>query len=706
MFLTIILWALVALLFPIVLFRSNLGKPRAVRVGKATETHGEPRRNIRSPNELLTRPSPDVGTVYDAFVRSCRLMPGKNVFGSRSVVRVVTENKEVTKVIGGVETKETKTWTFFELSAYKWMMYSEVEHACLRLGSGFRSLGLKAGDKVTIFASTSREWMLVALACFTQSLTITTAYDTLGEEGLSYSLNEGEVTTLFTNADLLPMVSKIIPIVPTLRNVAFSGEASVQSLEKLRNSHPHVRFLSLEALQRLGVEHPADPVPPKPEDICCIMYTSGSTGNPKGVMLSHGNVVAAIAGARTNIMDHINQDEQYLAYLPLAHVLEFVVELTLFHEGVAIGYGTVKTLTDASVRNCKGDIRELRPTMMAGVPAVWEGIRKGVMTKLKDATPLQQKIFHLAFDLKWFFLQIGFPTTFLDTLVFNKIKLQTGGRLKFAVSGGAPIPKSTQKFLTVCVCPLVSGYGMTECVGVLTFQNIDQFSRLGVVGPPVAAAEVKLVDVADTNYSHRNRPRPQGEVWIRGPTVMKGYYKQPEVTKETLSDDGWLMTGDIGEWLPDGNLAIIDRKKNLVKLQNGEYIALEKLESVYKTSPYVQNICVYGDPEQSFCVALVQPVEKEAQAFMASSGVSGASSMDLEALSQNKALVKEVLRSLRDVAKKVGLKPAEILGDVVVVGEEWTPLNGLLTAAMKLKRKEIVTKYAPEIASMYASGKK
>ncbi|KAI8847028.1 hypothetical protein BC829DRAFT_444896 [Chytridium lagenaria] len=162
------------------------------------------------------------------------------------------------------------------------------------------------------------EWMLVALHASPNPSPSQTAYDTLGEEGLSYSLNEGEVTTLFTNADLLPMVSKIIPIVPTLRNVAFSGEASVQSLEKLRNSHPHVRFLSLEALQRLGVEHPADPVPPKPEDICCIMYTSRIYWVS---CLATGMLSPAIAGARTNIMDHINQDEQYLAYLPLAHVL-------------------------------------------------------------------------------------------------------------------------------------------------------------------------------------------------------------------------------------------------------------------------------------------------------------------------------------------------------------------------------------------------
>ncbi|KAJ3205346.1 long-chain fatty acid-CoA ligase [Dinochytrium kinnereticum] len=373
MILTAILWLLIALLLPIALFRVNLGAPRAVRVGKQGKNHGQPRRNIRYPNELLHRPSPEVATIYDAFKKAVRLMPSKNIMGQRSVIRVVEEEKEVVKIVDGAEVREVKRWKFSELSGYQWMTYADVEHAVLRLGAGFRALGLNAGDKVTIFASTSRDWMLIALSCFTQSLTITTAYDTLGEDGLSYSLNEGQVTTLFTNADLLPMVSKIIPIVPTLKHVVFNGETTVKMLETLRNDHPHIRFMALEALQRNGVDHPVEPVPPKPEDLACIMYTSGSTGNPKGVMLTHANIVAAIAGARTNIMDHITKEEYYLAYLPLAHVLEFTVELTLFYEGVTIGYGSVRTLTDASVRNCKGDIRELRPTLMAGVPAVWEG---------------------------------------------------------------------------------------------------------------------------------------------------------------------------------------------------------------------------------------------------------------------------------------------------------------------------------------------
>ncbi|KAJ3102397.1 long-chain fatty acid-CoA ligase [Phlyctochytrium planicorne] len=704
MILTVLAWILIAILLPITLFRFRLGRPRAVRVGSEGPDRGQPRRNIKYPNTLLTKPASDVNTLYDAMLRSFKLMPHKKTFGARKIVKIVEEEKEVTKVIGGVETTEKKTWKYMELSPYSWLTYAEIKDLAFNAGAGFRQLGLNPGDKVTLFASTSRDWMIVAMSCFTQNLTITTAYDTLGEEGLSFSLNEGEVTTLFTNADLLPITSKIIPIVPTLKNVIFNGETPVTTLENLRTKHPHVRFMPLDALQQLGADHPVDPVPPKPEDLACIMYTSGSTGNPKGVMLTHANIVASIAGARTNLLGHINDNETYLAFLPLAHILELMVEMTLFYEGVAIGYGAVRTLTDASVRNCLGDIRELRPTIMAGVPAVWESIRKGVMSKIREAKPMQQRIFNIVFELKWLFIQLGLPTGIFDKIVFDKIKHQTGGRLKFAVSGGAPIPKSTQKFLTVCIAPLVSGYGMTECVAVLTMQNLDQYSSLGVVGPPVAAAEVMLVDVADTNYSSKNRPRPQGEVWIRGPTVMKGYYKQPELTKEALTEDGWLMTGDIGEWQPDGNLSIIDRKKNLLKTANGEYIAVEKLESVYKTSKFVQNICVYADSEQFFAIAVVQPIEKELSNYLKSKNVNTAN-LDLEGLAKHPEAAKGILFDLREVAKSVGLKPIEIVGGVFVAGEEWTPQNGLLTAAMKLKRKEIVVKYKDDINKLYSPQK-
>ncbi|KAI8607479.1 hypothetical protein BC830DRAFT_1175280 [Chytriomyces sp. MP71] len=669
-------------------------------------------RSTKSPEGLTERPEEGINTVFDIIQRGWTQFGDREMFGQRNLVRIVEEEKEVTKKVpGGGEVKEIKKWKYFELSGYSWMTWKQAHETTRAYASGYRALGLKAGDKLTIFADTSRDWMFTAMACVQQSITITTAYATLGEEGLTYSLQECEVTTVFTNAELLPMIQKIAPVVKTLKNVTYSGTADSKALEKLKNDHKHLTILSLDELKALGERNLVNPVPPRAEDLALIMYTSGSTGPPKGVMITHANVVATVSGADNYVKPYVNSGgdgETYLAFLPLAHILEFAVEMTFLYMGIQLGYGGVKTLTDASVRNCKGDIRELRPTVLAGVPAVWEGIRKAVEGKIRSASSTSQAVFNGAFNLKWMFMTYGldFLAAPLDALVFSKIKDQVGGRLKFALSGGAPMPKSTQQFLTVTATRVISGYGMTECTAVLAIQEVSQAATLGITGAPVTSVEVKLVDVENTSYKSTNMPKPQGEIWVRGPSVMKGYYKQPQLTRETITEDGWLMTGDIAEMNEDGTLSIIDRKKNLVKLSNGEYIALEKLESNYKVSKFVQNICVHADSEQSYAVALIQPIEKEIRSTATELNLypgTDIANIDYEELTKRKEIRAAVLDSLKAIAKSIGLKPAEIVGQIYLMHEEWTPQNGLLTAAMKLQRKAIVDKYKPEIRVMYSS---
>ncbi|KAI8905659.1 hypothetical protein DFJ77DRAFT_205715 [Powellomyces hirtus] len=700
---TVVAWFAISFLLPLYLFASRLGKPRAVEVGQPTSNRSPARRNIKALRALHERPHPDIHTLFDILAHTCKTNGSKRAMGARKVVRQHTEEKTITKTVAGQPVTEIKKWNFYELSGFSWMTYSDVKEATTRIGAGLRHIGLAPGSKLTLFASTSRDWQLVAHAAWSQSITITTAYDTLGEDGLSFSLNEGEITTMFTNAELLKMLLKIGSKVPTLQKIIYNGTADEKLVAQIKETFPSYELYSIEQIQEFGEQHPVAPVPPKADDVALIMYTSGSTGNPKGVLLTHANIVAAVAGAK-NLTDPIIrvEDEVYLAYLPLAHVLEIVVEQLCICEGVSIGYGSVRTLTDASVRNCKGDIRELRPTLMTGVPAVWESIRKGVQLKLKSASPTKKKIFALACALKWELLKLGLPTGFLDNTVFKPIKDQTGGRLRNALSGGAPMPKETQKFMSTCVCTVVQGYGMTETCAATSIQLPTDPWMLGRVGPPTSCVEVMLAAVEDTNYHPANRPRPQGEVWLRGPSIMKGYYKNPKATAETLTHDGWLMTGDIGEFHPDGTLAIIDRKKNLVKLSNGEYVALEKLESQYKMSSYVHNICVYADPEQSFVVSIVNPIEKEILSLAKEKGIAGE---DIETLCEEPEIVKTVLADLRAVAKRADFKPAEIIGNMVLIGELWTPENGMLTAAQKLKRKEIVEANKAKIDKMYKDGK-
>ncbi|KAJ3379459.1 long-chain fatty acid-CoA ligase [Entophlyctis sp. JEL0112] len=674
----------------------------------ATATSTGVYRSNMSPGALLETPAPGMNTVHELFQIKSREKPDAEVFGQRRLIRMVEEEKEVIKKLPtGEEVKELKKWKFFELSPYEWMTWKHADQLISQYASGYRALGLAPGDKLTIYAETSRDWLLNALAAYRQSLVITTAYATLGEDGLVYSLNECEITTVFTNSDLLPMIESTARQVSTLKNIVYNGTVEPTVLDKLKLSHPQLKILSLEELASLGDKTPYDPVAPSKHDLAVIMYTSGSTGKPKGVMLTHQNLMASVAGNAKFIEARLTGErETYLAFLPLAHILELATEFGHMFLGSRIGYGAVKTLTDASVRNCKGDIRELQPTYIVGVPAIWEGIRKAVESKIRSSSPLVQKLFAKAFNLKWNLIASGMPwlAAPLDNLIFNKIKDQVGGKLKFAVSAGASLPHSTQKFMNVCVGTLAIGYGMTETAATVAIQRGEDVANLGSIGAVAVNCEVKLINVENTEYKVTNKPRPQGELLVRGPNIMKGYYKQEELTRETITEDGWLMTGDIVEIDKNGQIRIIDRKKNLVKLSNGEYIALEKMETNYKVSKYVQNICVYADPLQTYAIAIVQPVEAQLRATCSELNLfpeDNVADLDIEILCARVELRNAVLASLKEVAKSVGFKSAETVGNVLLSPVEWTPMNGMLTAAMKLNRTEVLKKHKHEIQKLY-----
>lgn len=652
------------------------------------ENEGPIRRSVISPYYLLDTPgSTKVRTLYDLMNYVAERYESRRLFGTRPLEAIVEEEK----VIERNGAKEVKKWQYYQLGPYNWRTYREVEQRTKRIGAGLCAhLNMHAGDRLLIFNSTSADWMTVAHACFSQSITIATAYDTLGEDGLLHALTETEAATLFTNTDLLPVVERLGTRATYLRYVVYNGK-----LEKALPKLPNIEFISLDELETAGTKFYVELVPPKPDDIACIMYTSGSTGKPKGVSLSHSNLVAAVAGASAMLEFHVKDTDCVLAYLPLAHVLEFIVEHLVMYFGLELGYGSPRTLTDTNVRNCAGDLRTLRPTIMTGVPAVWDTIRKAVLAKLQEASPVAQKVFNSAFKLKWSLMQAGMPTKFLDP-IFSKIRSQTGGRLRFALSGGAAISEASQQFLSVTICPILQGYGMTESCGMCTILAPEMF-QLKVSGAPVPCVEIKLVDVPEMGYTSRG-PTPRGEVWIRGPAVTSGYYKNPKVTAETFTQDGWLMTGDIGQWNPDGTLSIIDRKKNLVKLSHGEYIALEKMESVYKCAHLVANICIYADSTRDRAVALIVAPEKEVERLGHELKIPG----DFGELRENPAVRKQALKEILAAVKAQGLRGAELIGDVYICEEEWTPLNGMLTAAQKLKRNDICKKYKEQIDEMYA----
>ncbi|KAF2119428.1 hypothetical protein BDV96DRAFT_610450 [Lophiotrema nucula] len=673
--------------------------PYTVEADGAPQVAGEtiPRRHPSAKHKLLEEPEPGVATVYDILKRSARKFGKANALGSRKVLDTHVETKKIKN--GQGETVEKK-WTYYELSDYSYISFLELESRALRAGAAMRKLGLEKNDRIEIYAATSAFWFAVAHGASSQSLTIVTAYDTLGQEGLSHSLKQTSARAIFIDPALLPRVTEALEQAKDVQSIVFNEESAQpidqKHVDALRKTHPNISLYSFAEFLA-SADEAVEPVPPSSDDLACIMYTSGSTGAPKGVLLKHRNVVAAIAGVNVVVEEHMAPGERLLAYLPLAHIIEFVFENAALYWGGVMGYGSPRTLTDQSVRKCLGDIRAFKPSVMVGVPAVWESVKKGITSKVGAPGSFKSRMFWGAMATKQNMLYWGLPgVKALDSLVFNKIKEATGGNLRIVLNGGGAIAEGTLQFISFAICPMLNGYGLTETAGMGAINDPLAWTS-GSLGCTPGSVEVKLVDVPDLNYLTSSTP-PQGEVWIRGNAVIEGYLDNPEENAKAFHD-GWFKTGDIGLFDAMGQLKIIDRKKNLVKTLNGEYIALEKLESLYRTAAVVNNICVYASPDYAKPIAIVEPVAAALGKIAAGVGEQNASHETLCASAKVRAAVRT---EMQKIGNQNGLQGIEMIQDVVLSPDEWTPQNGLLTSAQKLNRRAVVDKFKKEVDAVYA----
>jgi len=589
----------------------------------------------------------------------------------------------------------------FVLGDYQWRTFSQMDSEAENFGRGMRELGINAKDNVVLFAETRAEWLIAANGCMKQNFTLVTLYATLGEDALIHGINETEVSCIITSQELLPKFKNILPCTP-LVTMLIAIEDALKPLD-CTGYGDNVKVLPYQEVIRLGEMSSKAGLLPQPDDTAIIMYTSGSTGPPKGVLMSHRNLMSAML-AYTNVAT-IYEDDVYMAYLPLAHVLELLAESMCMLFGIPIGYSTPLTMTDKSSkikRGSQGDASVLRPSMIACVPLILDRIYKNIQEKTEAGPPIVKSIFNMAIQYKLEWYESGYDTPIINAILFKPIRALLGGRVRFMLTGGAPLAAETHRYLRAALCcPVLQGYGLTETCSGTTIMDVDDKST-GLTGAPLTCCDIKLVNWEEGNYRVKDRPYPRGEIHVGGSNVVVGYYKQPGKTKEDFyEEDGkrWFRTGDIGQFHTEGVLQIIDRKKDLVKLQFGEYVSLGKVESELKTCFLLDNICVYADPTKMFAVALVMPNPDQLKALAIKNGIEWAS---LEEAIANSKVEKLMLDEIKKHAISRRLEKFEIPQAVKLVSEVWTPDLGLVTAAFKLKRKTIQDRYQHLIDRMYS----
>nr|XP_061797149.1 fatty acid CoA ligase Acsl3-like isoform X1 [Nerophis lumbriciformis] len=665
------------------------------KIPKAHSVLGQPEgpyRTVKAAKGLVQLLYPGLDTLAKVFEYSAMRFAHKECLGTRNVISEEDEQqsngKKFKKVI---------------LGEYHWLSYEETLFAATQFGYGLAALGQKPKHNIAIFCETRAEWMIAALACFMQNFPLVTFYSTLGGPAIGHGLNETEITHIITSRELLETRLKaILANVPKLQCIIV--------VDKTPTSWPDypsdISIRNMADVQKLGAR-PENSVSqqnqPIASDVAVIMYTSGSTGTPKGVMISHSNIIAATTGVAERI-PNLGEKDTYIGYLPLAHVLELCAELVCITHGCRIGYSSPQTLSDQSTkikRGTKGDITVLQPTLMAAVPEIMDRIYKNVMVKVEEMNFAQRTLFTLAYNYKLDQYLKGYNTPLCDKLVFRKVRALLGGRVRVIFSGGAPLSAGTQRFMNVCFCcPVGQGYGLTETCGAGTISEVWDYSA-GRVGGPLVSCEIKLKDWVEGGYHHTDKPHPRGEILIGGPNVTMGYYKKGKESQRDFfvdeSGQRWFCTGDIGEVHKDGGLKIIDRKKDLVKLQAGEYVSLGKVEATLKNCPLVDNICTYAKSDETYAIAFVVPNQKQLQALADQYGVNGS----MKELCNNKVMEELALKVINEAALAAQLERFEIPRKIYLSPDMWTPETGLVTDAFKLKRKELEIHYRNEIAKMY-----
>jgi len=555
---------------------------------------------------------------------------------------------------------------------------AEFEARVRSISAGLRELGLRAGDKVVIFSENRPEWVMMDFAVLCAGGVTVPIYTSLMPEQVKYIINDSDAKfVVCSNRELwlkVEAVRKELPNVQQFIMIDEEAPAGILTLGEVAGRGKTALGAGPGAFDAIAAAI-------KPDDLASIIYTSGTTGTPKGVMLSHGNFVSN-SKALDAVTDFVHTDT-ILSFLPLSHVLERMTTFSFLYKGASIAYAE-------SVDTVAENLTEVRPTIMISVPRLFDKIYARVMDNVLTQSPLKRKIFFWALGVgkKYGGKKVRkepisgtleAQRALAAKLVFSKIVEKTGGRVKFFVSGGAPLSKDVAEFFYALGITILEGYGLTETSPVLTCNTFPKL-RFGTVGQAVPGVEIRIA--------------PDSEILARGPNVMMGYYKKEAETREAMAD-GWFHTGDIGYVDPDGFLVITDRKKDLIITAGGKNVAPQPIENLMKTNPYILNVVVVGGARK-FISALVVPDFEKLEAYAKANGIAFRDRAELCAKDEIRDfMLAEVNRATPDLASYERVKK------IALLDRDFELAAGEMTPTLKVKRSFVEAKYKPVIDLLY-----
>ncbi|KAK8799504.1 hypothetical protein WA158_006053 [Blastocystis sp. Blastoise] len=611
--------------------------------------------------------------------------------------------------------------------------YQEVRDMIAGLGSSMKKLNLISENDdsnlhcsdgehcrlVGIYSRSRYEWIISEYACYYTNSAVVTLYDSLGPESSAYIFNITNMETVFVAGE--NELKNIIGMMKQEAKLKIKHIISYEPISDELKEEARALQLNMYDFHTLIEDGKKSIIPPNNtqyDDICTVCFTSGTTACPKGVILTHGNMLSLNISINQLWTCRFTENDVYLAYLPLAHVFERFIEANAFTNGSKIGYyqGDIKKIVD--------DLRALRPTVFCSVPRLLNRIYNILNSNVEKQSGLKKWLFRTAYNAKKNNLLYNQVThSLFDRLIFKSIAAKVGfDRIRWFLNGSAPLADDISEFFKIIFsAPMMNGYGMTECCGGGICTCPYDFMTVGHCGAPVDSLEIRLFNVPEKGYSYLDKEhtvnkdgnattiaiKGRGEVCMHGASVFQGYYKEDALNKQVFDSLGWFHTGDIAYVREDnGAVQIIDRIKNIFKLSQGEYISVEKVENIYLLNSLIEQIFIYGDSYQSYIVGVIVPNKQQLCSLLINNDLVKEEKEfdDYEELCKKPEIRKFILEYVNKTAVENGLFGFERIRNVYIESEPWSVENNFLTPSMKLKRNLTTEKYHGDIAIMYKEG--